>query len=122
MARRGPRRICSLLDDRQPKVALELKYALDGGNANSYRRIFGVLGRYDRPRGPERPVFGKIRYMSSQNTTRKMAVKGYIQKYGGKSSAEGSMGFGGWRTDYVESGVSLVFSESAAQPGADAGR
>jgi deoxyribodipyrimidine photo-lyase len=62
-------------------VHLNNKYALDGRNPNSYSGIFWVLGRYDRPWGPERTVFGTIRYMSSANTARKTSVKGYIQKY-----------------------------------------
>ena len=37
-----------------------------------------VLGRYDRAWGPERPIYGKIRYMSSENTARKVRVKDYI--------------------------------------------
>ncbi|HWU39635.1 MAG TPA: hypothetical protein VN203_18450, partial [Candidatus Acidoferrum sp.] len=56
------------------RVMIELnnKYALDGRDPNSYSGIFWVLGRYDRPWGPERPVFGKVRYMSSENTARKV--------------------------------------------------
>jgi deoxyribodipyrimidine photo-lyase len=70
-----------------PREALEVmihlnnKYAVDGRDPNSYSGIFWVLGRYDRPWGPERPVFGKIRYMSSKNTARKVRVKDYIKKY-----------------------------------------
>ena len=45
------------------------KYALDGRDPNSYSGIFWVLGRYDRPWGPERDIFGKIRFMSSRNTS-----------------------------------------------------
>ena len=41
-----------------------------------------VLGRYDRPWGPERPVYGTIRYMSSANTARKMDVTGYLRRFG----------------------------------------
>jgi len=65
------------------KVMIDLnnKYALDGRDPNSYSGIFWVLGRYDRAWGPERPIFGKVRYMSSQNTARKVRVKGYINKY-----------------------------------------
>jgi deoxyribodipyrimidine photo-lyase len=55
------------------------KYTMDGGNSNSYSGIFWVLGRYDRPWGPERPIFGKIRYMSSQHRARKVSVKEYTQ-------------------------------------------
>lgn len=64
-------------------VELNNKYALDGRNPNSYSGIFWVLGRYDRAWGPERPVFGKIRFMSSDNTARKVRVKNYIQQYAG---------------------------------------
>jgi deoxyribodipyrimidine photo-lyase len=62
-------------------IELNNKYALDGNDPNSYSGIFWVLGRYDRPWGPERPIFGTIRYMSSENTARKMRVKEYIEKY-----------------------------------------
>jgi deoxyribodipyrimidine photo-lyase len=65
------------------KIMVELnnKYALDGRDPNSYSGIFWCLGRYDRPWGPERPVFGTIRYMSSENTARKLRVRDYIRKY-----------------------------------------
>ncbi len=63
-------------------IELNNKYAVDGRNPNSYSGIFWVLGRYDRAWGPERPIFGKIRYMSSENTARKVKVKEYIEKYG----------------------------------------
>jgi deoxyribodipyrimidine photo-lyase len=53
-------------------IHLNNKYALDGRDPNSYTGIFWVLGRYDRPWGPERPIFGLVRYMSSQNTARKL--------------------------------------------------
>jgi deoxyribodipyrimidine photo-lyase len=62
-------------------IHLNNKYGLDGRNPNSYSGIFWCLGRYDRPWGPERPVFGKVRYMSSENTARKVSVKKYIEKY-----------------------------------------
>ncbi len=57
---------------RSPQEALDImielnnKYAIDGRNPNSYTGILWVLGRFDRAWGPERPVFGKVRYMSSQ--------------------------------------------------------
>ena len=62
-------------------IELNNKYALDGRDPNSYSGIFWVLGRYDRAWGPERPVFGKIRYMSSKNTARKVRVQNYIKKF-----------------------------------------
>ncbi|MDP9340029.1 MAG: deoxyribodipyrimidine photolyase [Acidobacteriota bacterium] len=62
-------------------IELNNKYGLDGRNPNSYSGIFWCLGRYDRPWGPVRPIFGKVRYMSSENTARKLRVKNYINKY-----------------------------------------
>ena len=73
-------------DPRQAlDIMLELnnKYALDGRDPNSVSGICWVLGRHDRPWGPERPIFGKIRYMSSDNTRRKMSVSGYLERFGG---------------------------------------
>lgn len=62
-------------------IELNNKYALDGRNPNSYSGIFWTLGRYDRPWGPERPIFGKVRYMSSENTARKCRVDRYLSCY-----------------------------------------
>jgi deoxyribodipyrimidine photo-lyase len=67
-------------------VELNNRYALDGQDPNSYSGVFWVLGRYDRPWGPERPVFGTVRYMSSDNTARKLRVQNYLRRYGGESS------------------------------------
>jgi deoxyribodipyrimidine photo-lyase len=62
-------------------IHLNNTYALDGRDPNSYTGIFWILGRYDRPWGPARPIFGKIRYMSSENTRRKLKLKAYLQRY-----------------------------------------
>jgi deoxyribodipyrimidine photo-lyase len=62
-------------------IELNNKYALDGRDPNSYSGIFWVLGRYDRPWGPERPVFGTVRYMSSESTARKVRVREYVRRY-----------------------------------------
>jgi deoxyribodipyrimidine photo-lyase len=74
---------------KSPQQALEFMielnncYALDGRNPNSYSGIFWCLGRFDRAWGPERPVFGKVRYMTSDNTRRKLRMEEYLQRYGG---------------------------------------
>lgn len=71
-----------------PRLALRCmmeltnKYALDGRDPNSYSGVFWILGRYDRAWGPERPIFGKVRYMSSGSTARKVRVQGFPKKYG----------------------------------------
>ena len=62
-------------------IHLNDKYALDGRGPNSYTGILWVLGLHDRAWGPERPVFGKVRYMSSANTARKYRVRRYIDEY-----------------------------------------
>jgi deoxyribodipyrimidine photo-lyase len=62
-------------------LELNNKYAVDGRDPNSYSGIFWVLGRYDRPWGPERPIFGKVRYMSSESAARKLRVEGYMARY-----------------------------------------
>jgi deoxyribodipyrimidine photo-lyase len=59
---------------------LNNKYALDGRDPNSYTGIFWVLGRYDRPFGPARPVFGTIRYMSSSSTMRRIKLAEYMRR------------------------------------------
>ena len=63
-------------------IHLNNKYAVDGRDPNSYSGIFWCLGRYDRPWGPERPIFGTVRYMSSENTARKLHVKAYLRRFG----------------------------------------
>ena len=65
-------------------IELNNKYAVDGRNPNSYSGIFWVLGRYDRAWGPERPIYGKIRYMSSDNTKKKIRMAQYLATYGGQ--------------------------------------
>lgn len=63
-------------------IALNDRWALDGRDPNSYSGIFWCLGRFDRPWGPERPVFGTVRYMSSERTARKLRVREYLRRWG----------------------------------------
>jgi len=74
-------------------IELNNKYGLDGRDPNAYSGIFWCLGRYDWPWGPERPVFGQIRYLSSANTARKVSVKNYIRKYAPQGETQTSLGF-----------------------------
>jgi deoxyribodipyrimidine photo-lyase len=73
-----------------PDVATAMKYAiylndkyfLDGRDPNGYAGIaWAILGKFDRAWG-ERPVFGKIRYMSGTSTGRKFNSKKYIEQMG----------------------------------------
>lgn len=62
-------------------IELNNRYALDGRDPNSYTGIFWVLGRFDRG-WPERPVYGKVRSMSSASTRRKLRLDGYLRRWG----------------------------------------
>jgi deoxyribodipyrimidine photo-lyase len=63
-------------------IALNDRFALDGRDPNSTSGILWCLGRYDRAWGPERPIFGTIRYMSSDATTKKLRLRGYLARFG----------------------------------------
>jgi hypothetical protein len=39
-----------------------------------------IVGKHDRAWGPERPVYGKIRYMSYRSTSRKFNSEAYIER------------------------------------------
>lgn len=56
---------------------LNNKYALDGRNPNSYAGILWCFGKHDRA-WQERPIYGKLRYMTSQSMARKIQAKDYI--------------------------------------------
>jgi deoxyribodipyrimidine photo-lyase len=62
-------------------IDLNNKYGLDGRDPNSYSGIFWVLGRYDRAWGPERPIFGKVRYMTSDSARKKLRLKQYLARF-----------------------------------------
>jgi len=63
-------------------LVLNNRWALDGRDPNSNAGIGWILGRYDRPWGPRRPIFGLIRFMSSASTSRKRKVRAYLERYG----------------------------------------
>lgn len=62
-------------------IELNNKYALDGRDPNSYSGIFWCLGRFDRA-WQERPILGKLRYMTSQSTRKKVKLDRYLRRYG----------------------------------------
>jgi deoxyribodipyrimidine photo-lyase len=63
-------------------VRLNDHYELDGRDPNGYAGIaWAIAGKHDRAWGPERPVYGKIRYMSYASTSRKFNSKAYIAKF-----------------------------------------
>jgi deoxyribodipyrimidine photo-lyase len=71
----------------QWSVYLNDKYFLDGRDPNGYAGIaWAIVGKFDRAWG-ERPVFGKIRYMSGASTGRKFDSKRYIRQMHGLPGA-----------------------------------
>ncbi len=61
-------------------VYLNDKYALDGRDPNGYANIgWCIYGKHDRPFG-ERPIFGKVRYMSTKATKAKTHWRDYIAR------------------------------------------
>lgn len=62
-------------------IELNNQFALDGRDPNSYSGIFWCLGRYDRAWGPERPIFGTVRSMSSDNQRRKLKLTEYMKRW-----------------------------------------
>lgn len=62
-------------------VRLNDRYELDGRDPNGYAGVaWAIGGKHDRAWGPERPVYGKIRYMSYASTSRKFDSKAYIEE------------------------------------------
>jgi len=57
-------------------LALNNKYFLDGRDPNSYANVAWCFGLHDRA-WTERPVFGKIRYMSANGLNRKFDMAAY---------------------------------------------
>ncbi len=71
----------SARDALEIMIDLNDRFALDGRDPNSYSGIFWCLGRYDRG-WTERPVFGKVRSMSSERTRKKVDLEGYLERFG----------------------------------------
>jgi deoxyribodipyrimidine photo-lyase len=78
-----------------PRVAYEIavrlndRYELDGRDPNGYAGIaWAIGGKHDRAWGPERPVYGTVRYMSAASTGRKFDSKAYIARWQGGPGAK----------------------------------
>ncbi|MGH9501742.1 MAG: deoxyribodipyrimidine photo-lyase [Terriglobales bacterium] len=64
----------------QRAVQMNDRYELDGRDPNGYAGIaWAIVGKHDRA-WPERPVYGKIRYMSLASAGRKFDSKRYIEQ------------------------------------------
>ena len=66
-------------DALETMVYIHDRWALDGRDPNTYTNILWCFGLHDRP-WPERPIFGKVRYMSLDGMRRKTNVDAYIRE------------------------------------------
>ncbi|MEM2907320.1 MAG: deoxyribodipyrimidine photo-lyase [Candidatus Odinarchaeota archaeon] len=60
-------------------VYLNDKYEVDGRDPNSYAGIAWCFGKHDRP-WPERPIFGKVRFMGLADRKKRLIFSKYIDK------------------------------------------
>lgn len=71
-----------------PEVAFETlvqlndRWAIDGRGPNGHSGVAWCFGRFDRAWGPERPVFGKVRYMTCEASRRKLRLNRWLERYG----------------------------------------
>ncbi len=66
----------------QVAVSLNDRYELDGRDPNGYAGIaWAIAGKHDRAWGPERPIYGLVRYMSYESTSRKFDTRSYIERW-----------------------------------------
>jgi deoxyribodipyrimidine photo-lyase len=72
---------------RSPEEAMETavylndKYELDGRDPNGYAGVAWSIGGVHDRAWPERPVFGKVRYMNYRGARRKFKVDAYVKKF-----------------------------------------
>lgn len=72
----------------QIAVRLNDRYELDGRDPSGYAGVaWAIGGKHDRAWGPERPVYGTVRYMSAASTGRKFDSKAYIARWLGRAQA-----------------------------------
>jgi deoxyribodipyrimidine photo-lyase len=63
-------------------VDLNDRYEMDGRDPNGYAGIaWAIVGKHDRAWGPERPIYGLVRYMSYASTSRKFDSRAYIARW-----------------------------------------
>ncbi|MBI2212506.1 MAG: deoxyribodipyrimidine photolyase [Acidobacteria bacterium] len=60
-------------------LAMHDKYAIDGRDPNTHAGVLWCFGKHDRP-WRERPIFGKVRYLASESTKRKIDLEAYARR------------------------------------------
>jgi deoxyribodipyrimidine photo-lyase len=61
-------------------IRLNNKYFLCGRGPNAFANVAWIFGLHDRPWGPERQIFGLVRYMNSAGLERKFDIDRYVTK------------------------------------------
>jgi deoxyribodipyrimidine photo-lyase len=68
-------------DAMQIAISLNDTYELDGRDPNGYAGVAWCFGKHDRG-WPERPVFGKVRYMNAAGLKRKFkGIDRYLDRW-----------------------------------------
>jgi deoxyribodipyrimidine photo-lyase len=60
-------------------LSLNNKYELDGRDPNGFAGVAWCFGKHDRA-WPERPIFGKVRYMNAAGLRRKFDIEAYVRR------------------------------------------
>jgi deoxyribodipyrimidine photo-lyase len=60
-------------------LTLNNRFFLDGRDPSSYANVGWIFGLHDRP-WPEKPIFGRVRYMSAAGLERKTDIGGYLAR------------------------------------------
>lgn len=68
-------------------IYLNDRYELDGRDPNGYTGIAWSLGGVHDRAWKERPIFGKIRFMSYKGCASKFDIQAYIERYAGSESS-----------------------------------
>ena len=71
----------------QTALYLNNKYFLDGRDCSSFANVAWLFGLHDRA-WQERPVFGKVRIMTSSGLERKFDTQAYIDKVADRRPAD----------------------------------
>lgn len=69
-------------------IYLNDRYSMDGRDPNGYTGIAWSIGGVHDRAWPERPIFGKVRYMNVNGCKRKFDVKRFVSKWRDESGLQ----------------------------------
>lgn len=68
-------------------IYLNDRYALDGRDPNTYASVLWCFGKHDRPWGPVRPIYGTVRYMTTESARKKLDLDAYLHRWGPRATS-----------------------------------